>query len=92
MTELRNALESYLQLDKDPKTREELQSLPDDELKQRLGSRLAFGTAGLRAKLGAGYSRMNELTVIQATQGIYAYLQGQSTEMSSIVIGRDHRQ
>ena len=37
-----------------------------------LGSRMLFGTAGLRAKMGAGYSQMNDLTVIQTAQ-VYTY-------------------
>lgn len=32
------------------------------------GSRMTFGTAGLRAKMGAGYCYMNDLTVIQTAQ------------------------
>lgn len=31
-------------------------------------SRMEFGTAGLRAAMGAGTSRMNDLTIIQTTQ------------------------
>lgn len=32
------------------------------------------GTAGLRAKMGPGFSRMNAVTVQQASQGLAAYL------------------
>eukprot|EP00475_Leptophrys_vorax_P045602 TRINITY_DN9530_c0_g2_i1.p1 TRINITY_DN9530_c0_g2~~TRINITY_DN9530_c0_g2_i1.p1 ORF type:complete len:610 (-),score=133.24 TRINITY_DN9530_c0_g2_i1:1580-3409(-) len=32
--------------------------------------RVAFGTAGLRAAMGPGYTRMNELVVLQTTQGL----------------------
>lgn len=39
-----------------------------DELRSRLCSRMSFGTAGLRAPMGAGFSRINDLTVIQSTQ------------------------
>lgn len=39
-----------------------------DELRARLCSRMSFGTAGLRAPMGAGFSRINDLTVIQSTQ------------------------
>ena len=31
------------------------------ELEKLLGSRLAFGTAGLRGPMGSGYNRMNDL-------------------------------
>ena len=64
----------------------------EDALKARLGSRMSFGTAGnivanannafqvlstgLRAAMGAGYSRMNQLTIIQTTQVVnYQQLQ-----------------
>lgn len=45
-----------------------------DELKARFLSRMTFGTAGLRAPMGAGFSRINDLTVIQATQVSPAHL------------------
>lgn len=41
--------------------------------------------------MDAGFSRMNELTIIQATQGLYAYLQKTGNLDKGIVIGRDHR-
>ena len=39
-----------------------------------LSSRLEFGTAGLRGPMGAGYNRMNDLVLLQTTQGICRYL------------------
>ncbi|KAJ3124709.1 Phosphoglucomutase-2 [Nowakowskiella sp. JEL0407] len=39
-----------------------------DRLTELLTHKLQFGTAGLRAEMGAGFSRMNDLTVLQATQ------------------------
>ncbi|KAL3900974.1 MAG: hypothetical protein SGCHY_000958 [Lobulomycetales sp.] len=56
-----------------------------------------FGTAGLRAEMGAGYARMNDLTIIQTTQGLCEYLLSSTpawlTTASgpSVVIGHDHR-
>ena len=44
-------------------------------LEKMLGKRLAFGTAGLRATMGPGYSCMNDLVVIQTSQGLAMYLQ-----------------
>lgn len=38
------------------------------ELRRRLCSRMTFGTAGLRAEMGAGFACINDLTVIQSTQ------------------------
>ena len=39
-----------------------------EELRSRLCSRMSFGTAGLRGPMGAGFNRVNDLTVIQTTQ------------------------
>jgi phosphomannomutase len=44
------------------------------ELRDRFSGPLEFGTAGLRAKMGAGPARMNRVTVQQATQGLANYL------------------
>lgn len=38
----------------------------------------------------AGFSRMNDLTVIQASQGLASYIREQFSN-PSIVIGHDHR-
>lgn len=54
----------------DQATREELKNISDEEeIKDRFYQNLAFGTAGLRGKLGAGTNRMNEYTVGLASQG-----------------------
>ncbi|KAI9173101.1 hypothetical protein H9P43_007232 [Blastocladiella emersonii ATCC 22665] len=88
----------WLLLDRNPATRKEIEALvaKDDvaELTARLGSRIEFGTAGLRARMEAGFSRMNDLTVIQATQGLVAYLlaqHGGDATKCSVVLGHDHR-
>ena len=44
------------------------------ELRAALNSRLAFGTAGLRGAMGPGYNKMNDLVILQTTQGIAKYL------------------
>lgn len=43
------------------------------ELEDRLLQRLAFGTAGLRGVMAAGFNRLNHLSVVQATQGLAAH-------------------
>ncbi len=57
---------------KNEKTRQEIEELVKhnsiNELKERLLERMSFGTAGLRSKMGAGYSMMNDLTIIQTAQ------------------------
>ena len=44
------------------------------ELEAILGSRLQFGTAGLRGPMGPGYNRMNDLVVLQTCQGLIRYI------------------
>ena len=84
-------------VDPDPVTRHELDELlvgagagdpaAADELAERFAGRLAFGTAGLRAELGAGPLRMNRLVVRQAAAGLARWL----GPGSSVVIGWDAR-
>jgi phosphoglucomutase len=64
-----------------------------EELEKRLAQRIAFGTAGLRAKMEAGFSRMNDLTVLQTSQGLAAYVKNSvpEAELRGVVIGHDHR-
>ncbi|XP_060800082.1 glucose 1,6-bisphosphate synthase [Neoarius graeffei] len=64
-----------------------------EELRRRLCSRMKFGTAGLRAAMGAGFSRVNDLTVIQTTQGLYVYLAKCFPDVKSrgLVVGYDTR-
>ena len=40
-------------------------------------TRMEFGTAGLRSKMGAGFSQMNTLTIMQTVQGLLKYAQSQ---------------
>ncbi len=87
----------WLARDPDPKTREELQHLIDtnneQELSDRFGSRLAFGTAGLRGKVGAGPNRMNRLVIQETATGLGHYLLEQVQDAASrgVVIGYDGR-
>nr|WP_280115757.1 hypothetical protein [Leucobacter insecticola] len=66
------------------------------ELHSAFGSRLCFGTAGLRGPIGAGPARMNRAVVSQTSAGFAAYLhdraaRGQTASPPSIVIGYDGR-
>lgn len=88
----------WLRLDQNPKTRAEIEKLSggnnQDELRARLANRIEFGTAGLRGRMEAGFSRMNDLTIIQASQGLCAYVLQQNPDTAQdegIVIGHDHR-
>ena len=63
------------------------------EIEDRFYQDLAFGTAGLRGKLGAGTNRMNRLTVARATQGIADFIKtyGQEAMDRGVVIAHDPR-
>jgi len=55
----------------DNATKEELRSVcSEDEIKGRFNGYMSFGTAGLRAEMGAGTARMNLYTVAHATEGL----------------------
>ncbi|PPG42271.1 phospho-sugar mutase [Pseudoclavibacter sp. RFBA6] len=60
------------------------------ELQDRFSARLAFGTAGLRGRLGAGPNRMNRVLVAQAARGFADFLLSRE-ESPSIVVGYDAR-
>lgn len=85
----------WLQLDKDPETRSEIEGLLKTqntaELDKLLGSRLAFGTAGLRARMGAGFARLNSLTIIQTSQGLAEYILKEEDASAGVVVGYDAR-
>lgn len=88
----------WLRLDQNITTRAEIEELSrsgnEEELRTRLADRIEFGTAGLRGRMEAGFSRMNDLTIIQASQGLCAYVLQQNPDTAQdegIVIGHDHR-
>ncbi|WP_243077004.1 phospho-sugar mutase [Microbacterium sp. SS28] len=94
---------AWLAQDPDPHTRAELAELissaeggdaaAEADLDDRFAGRLAFGTAGLRGRLGAGSNRMNRVLVAQAAAGLAAYVReraGADAE-PTVVIGYDGR-
>ncbi|PZG15133.1 phospho-sugar mutase [Nonomuraea aridisoli] len=91
MSDLLALARRWLEQDPDPDTRAELATLIEredlDELRERFGARLEFGTAGLRGELGAGPNRMNRVTVMRAAAGLAAVL-GPGRH---VVIGYDAR-
>jgi phosphoglucomutase len=95
--DLKELAEEWLRLDKDKSTTDEIYRLlaqgDASELERRLRPRIAFGTAGLRGPMQAGFACMNSLTVIQASQGLAAYLlkTEQNVKTRGVVIGRDAR-
>ncbi|KAF2005917.1 hypothetical protein P154DRAFT_518162 [Amniculicola lignicola CBS 123094] len=95
--DIKELAEDWLQLDQEEESRDEIYKLlvkgDYDELEKRLRNRIAFGTAGLRGPMKAGFSCMNSLTVIQASQGLAAYLleKDPSVKQRGVVVGRDAR-
>lgn len=86
----------WLAAEPDADIRDELQALldgPDGELSERFSGRLQFGTAGLRAAIGAGPLRMNRLVVQQAAAGLAQYLldTDPAARQRGVVIGFDAR-
>ena len=86
----------WLDAEPDEDVRVELQQLIDgsnEELEERFSGRLLFGTAGLRAQVGAGPMRMNRLVVQQAAAGLVDYLLRtvEGADGAGILIGFDAR-
>ncbi|MEG9247469.1 phospho-sugar mutase [Arthrobacter sp. Soc17.1.1.1] len=75
--------EAWAAADPDPQTAEELRAViahvragsaaAGQDLRDRFSGPLAFGTAGLRAALGAGPNRMNRVVVRRAAVGVAAH-------------------
>jgi phosphomannomutase len=92
----RETAERWLAAEPDDDIRAELRQLidgPDAELASRFAGRLQFGTAGLRAAVGAGPLRMNRLVVQQAAAGLAQYLidTDPRARERGVVIGFDAR-
>ncbi|RKX29002.1 MAG: phospho-sugar mutase, partial [Verrucomicrobia bacterium] len=88
---------TWLAEDPDPTTRAELQAILDagdmSELGERFGTRLEFGTAGLRGVIGAGPNRMNRSLVRRVTAGLARYLLAEARDAAGrgVVVGYDGR-
>jgi len=101
-TELIERARSWIAHDPDPTTQAQLSTLVeaaeanDDsaigELRSRFSGHLTFGTAGLRAEIGAGPARMNRVVVSHAAHGLGQFLQHKhSPRAPSVVVGFDAR-
>ncbi len=88
---------AWRDVDPDPETRAELTGLIETRAMAELGRRfegsLRFGTAGIRAQLGAGALRMNRLVVARFAYGLATYIaQGYDRETAGgVVVGYDGR-
>jgi phosphomannomutase len=94
---LRPQVEAWMAADPDPVTRAELAGLLESGdtagLADRFSQPLQFGTAGLRAALGAGPARMNRSVVRRTTAGLARWVtdRGPAAPRSGVVVGRDAR-
>ncbi len=72
---------------------DELSAGPVDVLRERFNGGLAFGTAGLRAAIGAGPRRMNRLVVRRAAAGLVDRLLADDVRVAErgLVVGWDAR-
>lgn len=90
-------INEWLQWNKDQKAAEEilkyLNNGDTETLSKLFLKRLEFGTAGLRGRMGPGYSQMNDIVIIQTGQGLTKYLMDAISDITQkgVVIGYDGR-
>jgi len=63
----------------------------EDELNERFGAELNFGTGGIRGIIGYGTNRMNVYIISKCTQGLANYVLKQNIKNPSAVIAYDSR-
>jgi phosphomannomutase len=96
-----SAAQAWLEVEPDADNRRELEQLlaagDNKGLADRFASRLSFGTAGLRAAIGAGPNRMNRVVVAQTALGLAHFLLANRASYQdssgglSVVVGHDAR-
>ncbi|KAI4503506.1 hypothetical protein M0802_001728 [Mischocyttarus mexicanus] len=90
-------INEWLQWNKDSAAEKEVESYIKNVDIQVLSNlflkRLEFGTAGLRGRMGPGYSQMNDLVIIQTGQGLTKYLLDTMPNLlqQGVIIGYDGR-
>ncbi len=98
--DLQAQVDAWLADDPDERDRAELKALAADdspaareELADRFGGRLEFGTAGLRGAVAAGPNRMNRAVVRGTTAALARWLLGRRRDaaQAGVVIGCDAR-
>lgn len=71
--------------------KEILESYDEAQIEDAFYRNLAFGTGGLRGKIGAGTNRMNIYTVAKVSQGLANFLVRIFGDKASVAIGYDSR-
>ncbi|KHJ90816.1 phosphoglucomutase/phosphomannomutase, alpha/beta/alpha domain I, partial [Oesophagostomum dentatum] len=95
--DLAKKAEDWLAWDKNEKTRTVIAKLYEEknfpELATRLNGRLLFGTAGIRIRQDAGWTRLNDLTVINITHGFVKHILASigGKKKAGIAVGYDGR-
>lgn len=69
----------------DSNTKNELENLSSEEIRDRFYKEIEFGTGGIRGEVGAGINRINYYTIYKVTMGIIRYLKKISKEPLVIV-------
>lgn len=95
---LDDQIQLWMKWDRNEKTLNEIKQLIEakdwSQLNKRLLERLAFGTAGLRGCMRAGFDSMNDLVIVQTAQGLCEYIKKQYKPEEyerGIVFGYDGR-
>lgn len=94
MADYRSAAEKWLTSEKvDDVSKKEIEGLDETSLKIRFSEYMSFGTAGLRAEMGAGTAFMNVYTVAHATMGLAKLISemGSDAKERGAVIAYDSR-
>ena len=90
----RQRAEAWLAADPDADTRSELEALLSGDrvdLERRFEGRLAFGTAGIRGRMGAGPLRMNRVLVRIVAAALAERVLQEREERPTVVVGYDAR-
>ncbi|KAK2578945.1 hypothetical protein KPH14_011149 [Odynerus spinipes] len=94
---LDDKINEWLQWNQDPVAEKEVEVLISNAdvhvLSNLFLKRLEFGTAGLRGRMGPGYSQMNDLVIVQTGQGLTKYLLATMPDVmqQGVIIGYDGR-
>lgn len=97
--DLQTLVDNYLRWDRNEATNASVKALVDAKdygaLTKLMSPPLEFGTAGLRAAMAGGFARMNDVTVIQAAQGLAAHILAtfskEECASRGVIIGFDAR-